>query len=235
MMKYKTLFLAVVFLPSLLAASDSFLEWKDIIGREFQAKIVGADDRSVQLENDAGKTIDFPIADLQPSSRDQVAAWKAANQKKAMAEAAALEKESRKASVFDEILNGNLVKLDGSRLKRTSDATHPEKYYVFYYTASWCPPCRKFTPSLVDWYEKNKNENFELVLITSDRSEQAMEEYAEKNKMPWPQLEMKDSKRFKDKFDHGVRGIPSLIVCSLDGEQLGNYRSKLDDLSKLVR
>ena len=31
--------------------------------------------------------------------------------------------------------------------------------------------------------------NFEIVLISSDRDENAMEEYAKKNKMPWPQSE----------------------------------------------
>ena len=65
------------------------------------------------------------------------------------------------ASVFDEILDGNLVKLDGKSLKSFKDLKKPSKYYVFYYTASWCGPCQQFTPSLVDFYEKNKNDNFE--------------------------------------------------------------------------
>lgn len=87
----------------------------------------------------------------------------------------------------------------------------------------------------MEWYNKNKNDNFELVLITSDRSEDAMEGYAASKKMPWPQLELKEAKDFKKRFNHGVRGIPSLIVCELDGKNLGNFRSRLDELSKMVR
>jgi nucleoredoxin len=143
--------------------------------------------------------------------------------------------ESAAASVFDEVLDGELVRLDGKKLKKCDDATHPAKYYVFYYTASWCPPCRAFTPSLVKWYNDNKNENVEIVLITSDRNEAAMEGYAAEKKMPWPQLKLSKAKEFKDKFNHEVRGIPSVMVCDIDGKLLGNYRSNLDGLTELVK
>ena len=138
-------------------------------------------------------------------------------------------------SIFDKNLEGKLVRLDGKSLKKCEDATKPAKFYVFYYTASWCPPCQAFTPSLVEWYNDNKNDNFELVLISSDRDEKAMEGYAKDKKMPWPQLKLKEAAKFKSKFDHGVSGIPSLIVCDLKGENLGNFRSNLQALTDLVK
>ncbi|MDX1679892.1 MAG: thioredoxin-like domain-containing protein [Akkermansiaceae bacterium] len=138
-------------------------------------------------------------------------------------------------SVFDDILEGNLVQLDGSKLKRLDDFQKPGKYYLFYYTASWCPPCRAFTPSLVTWYKDNKNDNFELVLVTSDQDKGAMETYAKKNKMPWPQVKHSKVGSAKKKLNHGVSGIPSLIVCDLEGKVLGNYRSNLPGLSDLVK
>ena len=141
-----------------------------------------------------------------------------------------------KQSVFDEMLEDNLVHLDGSSLKGYDEYETPEKFLVFYYTASWCPPCRAFTPSLVDWYNKNKNDNFELVLITSDRDKKAMAAYAKKNKMPWPQLEMTKAGAFKKKFNHGVSGIPTLLVCDLEGKVLGkNFRADLNGLTDLVK
>jgi len=150
-------------------------------------------------------------------------------------EAPAAAADSGPASAFDDILGGNLVKLDGKSLKSFKDMKKPAKYYVFYYTASWCPPCQQFTPSLVDFYEKNKNDNFELVLITSDRDDGAMEKYAVSKKMPWPQLKLRKAADFKKKFQHGVTGIPSVIVCELDGTKLeGNYRD-LAALEKLVK
>ena len=129
------------------------------------------------------------------------------------------------SSVFDDYLWGKLVRLQGEELKAAKVSRKPAKYYVFYYTASWCGPCRKFTPTLVDWYNENKNGNFELFLISSDRNEPAMVNYAKSKKMPWPHVAYDQIKAFKSKFrgEHGVRGIPMLIVCTPDGKVLG-YR-----------
>jgi len=228
--------LCLFLLLPLQLSAEVYLKWQDIIGRSFEAKIIEVDAQSVRLENQGGKQIDFPIADLKPSSKEQIIEWQKTQQKAAADNAAsAVKPQEGKPSVFDEMLLGNLVRLDGSRLKRCTDATRPKKYYVFYYTASWCGPCQRYTPELVKWYKKNKNENFELVLITSDSNKDAMEDYAKSKRMPWPQLEFKEAKDFKKHFNHGVRGIPSLIVCELDGKNLGNFRSGLDRLSELVQ
>ena len=61
-----------------------------------------------------------------------------------------------------------------------------------------------------------------------------MEKYAAEKKMPWPQLKLKDAEDFKKEFKHGVTGIPSVIVCDLDGKNLGNHRD-LAELEKLVK
>ena len=51
-----------------------------------------------------------------------------------------------------------------------------------------CPPCRGFTPKLVDTYKKLKeeNKNIETVFISSDRSEEQYKEYYDT--MPWLSL-----------------------------------------------
>ena len=62
-----------------------------------------------------------------------------------------------------------------------------------------------------------------------------MEGYAAEMNMPWPQLKLAKAKTFKGKFNHGVRGIPSVMVCDIEGKLLGNYRSNLDGLTELVK
>lgn len=171
------------------------------------------------------RTVSLKASELSSEDAKRLAEWVDPN----------TPQESAPASVFDEVLDGDLVRLDGKKLKKCDDATHPAKYYVFYYTASWCPPCRAFTPSLVKWYNDNKNANVEIVLITSDRDEKAMEGYAAEMNMPWPQLKLAKAKTFKGKFNHGVRGIPSVMVCDIEGKLLGNYRSNLDGLTELVK
>ena len=129
-------------------------------------------------------------------------------------------------SVFDAILDGNLVKLHGKSLKTCKDFAKPAKYYLFYYTASWCGPCHRFTPSLVEFYNKNKpgNADFELVLITCDREEKAMEEYAAEMTMPWPQLKFAKTDKFKKEFKHPGNGIPNLVLTDLQGNLIkGSY------------
>lgn len=170
-----------------------------------------------------GKTITLKASDLSEAGAEKLEAWEPP--------AAVIE---GKPSVFDEFLDGNLVKLDGKSLKKYEMTERPKKYYVFYYTASWCGPCQQYTPSLVEFYNEHKSDNFEIVLITSDQDEDAMEEYAAAKKMPWPQLKLKDAQKFKKEFDHGVTGIPSVIVCDLEGKNLGNLRD-LAALEKLVK
>jgi nucleoredoxin len=173
----------------------------------------------------SGQTVNLAASKLSEADAKRLAEWKPEG----------LENAAGPESVFDDVLDGNLLRLDDKNLKKCEDATKPAKYYVFYYTASWCGPCQQFTPSLVQWYEENKNDNFELVLISSDSDEAAMEGYAAKKKMPWPQLKMRKVQDFKKSFEHGVRGIPSVMVCELDGKLLGDYRGNLAGLTDLVK
>ena len=130
-------------------------------------------------------------------------------------------------SVFDEMLDGNLVILNGRRFSRHELEEKPEKFYVFYYTASWCPPCRAYTPDLVKFYEEEraKGNHFELILVTSDRDERSMLSYARDAKMPWPHIKFSDARDIRAKLGHGVTGIPSVIVCDLEGKVVSRNRS----------
>lgn len=129
-----------------------------------------------------------------------------------------------KPSVFDEYLDGGLLALDGDSLKPLKAIERPTKYYLFYYTASWCGPCQRFTPSLVDFYTKKKNKEFEVVLISSDRDEKAMEGYAKSKKMPWPHLDLSKVGKFRQQFQHPGSGIPNLVLCDLEGKIIkGSY------------
>ena len=172
----------------------------------------------------SGRSVRLKASQLSAQDAESLEAWKPAESAK-----------PAKETVFGKVLDGNLVVLTDGRFKDIKDHKTPEKYYVFYYTASWCPPCRTFTPTLVSWYNKNKNDNFELVLISSDRDKDAMLNYAKDKKMPWPQLALDEAGKFKAAHDHGVRGIPSLIVCDLNGKNYGNFRGRLDELTEMVK
>jgi nucleoredoxin len=91
------------------------------------------------------------------------------------------------------------------------------KYILLYFSAHWCPPCRQFTPILSKFYKdlKVKRTDFEVVFISSDKTEEQFTEYYKEH--PWlalPFSERKLKEKLSRKFK--VQGIPSLII--LDGE-----------------
>lgn len=210
----------------------AYEDWTSKDGRTAQFELIKTtgegDSLAGEFRMKNGKTVTIKAADLDESGATKL--------KDAAAKAIADAAPKAPTSVFDDVLDGNLVKLEDKKLAKCNDATKPTKYYIFYYTASWCPPCQAFTPSLVKFYEDNKEDNstFELVLITSDRDEKSMEKYAVDKKMPWPQLNLSDVGKFSKKFDHGVSGIPSVVVCDLEGKVVAKTRD-LNELKKLVK
>jgi nucleoredoxin len=91
------------------------------------------------------------------------------------------------------------------------------KVFAFYFSAHWCPPCRGFTPKLVEWYTKSlKTKGLEVVFVSSDRDEQSFKDYFKE--MPWLALDYADRKRKAQLSSmFGVRGIPALVIIDKDG------------------
>jgi len=120
-------------------------------------------------------------------------------------------------------LNSDLVHLDGKKLKKAKDVDLSSKKYVaFYYSAHWCPPCRAFTPELSKFYDKMERkhgDDFELVFVSSDKSEAAMAEYMEWGDMEFPAL-AHGGKASKMMSPLGARGIPYLVVLDQNGKEV---------------
>ncbi|XP_059490437.1 nucleoredoxin-like [Neocloeon triangulifer] len=90
-------------------------------------------------------------------------------------------------------------------------------YKGLYFSANWCPPCKAFTPQLVETYHKvrEKGHQFDVIFVSSDRSDSSFELY--KCSMPWMAVpfELSDlRKELASTFD--VHGIPSLVVLDPD-------------------
>jgi len=90
-----------------------------------------------------------------------------------------------------------------------------------YFSAHWCGPCRSFTPKLVEVYNecKEQGKSFEVIFISSDRTQEAFDEYYAE--MPWCTLKFEDrtmKAALSDVFD--AHGIPTLILLKGDGEMI---------------
>lgn len=110
-------------------------------------------------------------------------------------------------------------KILDSKGKSVSSKVLDNKIVGIYFSAQWCPPCRHFTPSLVEFRNKNAKE-FEVVFVSSDRSSDDQLKYMEKYGMKWYTLPHGSDAANKLKKKYEVRGIPSLVIVDAKGNTI---------------
>ena len=50
---------------------------------------------------------------------------------------------------------------------------------MLYFSASWCPPCKMFSPLLIKWHAEHAARfNAEIVFVSSDRDAASFKAYA---------------------------------------------------------
>jgi len=218
-MRFPIILILLAGMLTSLAGADDFRIWKISNGGHFEAKLKSVSAQKVTLQNREGKVIDFPTGNLISSDQAYIREWSSAH---APAETDAAPAEE--PSEFSKKVYKDLVYLKGSRLAQFKpEAGDSPKYFAFYRSALWCPPCRAFTPKLVKFYKKQKRRGaaFELVYISSDRNEDSMVEYMKDYDMPWPAFKYGTNKNI---VTTKGGGIPNLIVSDADGKKLfGSY------------
>ncbi len=93
------------------------------------------------------------------------------------------------------------------------------KIVGIYFSAHWCPPCRAFSPKLVEFRNAN-SVDFEIVFVSSDKNEEAQFEYMKEVNMEWPAVKYGSDAANSLKKQFGVTGIPTLVILSPNGETL---------------
>jgi nucleoredoxin len=86
-----------------------------------------------------------------------------------------------------------LVFQDGSKV--SADEHLADKVVLLYFSASWCGPCRHFTPKLKEFYAELKaqgHSQLEVVFVSMDRSAEEQAEYFRDMHGPWARLEFDD-------------------------------------------
>lgn len=79
--------------------------------------------------------------------------------------------------------------------------------------ATWCPPCIAEIPNIKKLYEKYKDQKFQIIGISLDRSMEPLETYVKKEELKW--FHYWDKSR-KVSTLYKVQGIPSTFL--IDGE-----------------
>jgi len=202
-----------------LAATTQAREWTNASGKTIEAELVridGAPGAEIAvLKMPGGKVYNVPLNTL--SEADQAFAKEQASSKAATTSAA------KPPSKFKEMLEGKLVALDGKRVTKYTMAAEPD-YYAFYFSAHWCPPCRAFTPKLVDFYNQQpgKKQQFEIIFVSNDSDEKMMEAYMTEDAMPWPAIDYRSTERMKEIQKYSGDGIPCLVLVDREGKVLSH-------------
>jgi len=91
------------------------------------------------------------------------------------------------------------------------------KFIGLYFSASWCGPCRTFTPSLIKFRDAHRD-MFEVILVGADGSPKAQANYMRKYKMPWLAMKNQSPEAIKISKSLGVPHIPYLVILDPDGK-----------------
>jgi nucleoredoxin len=116
--------------------------------------------------------------------------------------------------VVQKLIPGNLI---DQNFNQVNSENLEGKIIGLYFSAGWCPPCRTFSPTLKEFREQNK-EDFEVVMISADRNLDEQLQYMQSAKMPWPALSAGSYEANNLYSIFEVRGIPTLIIISPNGQ-----------------
>lgn len=208
--------------------------WTNREGQTMEADYYGTEETGgeivVVFRKSDGLGYRFPLKELSAEDQLYISSGKAAEEASAKGNQAASVSPpaptERAKTAFENEITQNLVRSERRGLSAVgSDEIGAKDYYAIYYSASWCPPCRAFTPDLVSFYKRQQKRNgdkFEIIFVSSDRDENAMVGYMRDYSMPWPALDYKKIRASRTLTQYRGRGIPCLVLVDKNGEVISD-------------
>ena len=105
---------------------------------------------------------------------------------------------------------------DGKPVK-LSDYVGKGKVVLIDFWASWCGPCRREMPNLVEAYAQYKNKGFEIVGISLDSKADAWAKGVKDLNITWTQLSDLQGWKNSGAQLYGVNSIPHTVLVDKDG------------------
>lgn len=121
---------------------------------------------------------------------------------------------------------------------KLSDYAGKGKVVLVDFWASWCGPCMREMPNIIEAYTQFKDKGLEIVGVSLDQDEKAWKGAIEKMKMTWPQMSDLKSWKCEGAQLYAVNSIPhtvlidkqgTIIARGLHGEEL---KSKIEEALK---
>lgn len=116
-----------------------------------------------------------------------------------------LDTEGKEVSLSDYVGNGKVTLID--------------------FWASWCGPCRRAMPELVELYSQFKSKGFEIIGVSLDNNAEAWKNALTQMNMTWPQMSDLKGWQCEGATLYGVSSIPATVLVSPDGTILARNPS----------
>lgn len=128
------------------------------------------------------------------------------------------ELTSGQPSIGDAYMDVKLKNLDGKDVSLSDYIGGKNKYVLIDFWASWCGPCIKETPTLIEAYSKYKDKGFEIVGISLDNNQRYWENNVEKLNITWPQMSDLGGWKSKAARLYKVKSIPLTFLVDAEGK-----------------
>ncbi|APG64477.1 hypothetical protein LPB136_03465 [Tenacibaculum todarodis] len=118
------------------------------------------------------------------------------------------------------------------RITTLAQVKRGKKAVLIDFWASWCGPCRVLSPRIKKLYDTYKNQGFDIVTVSQDRSINAWENGVYEDAMEnWNHVYDDDNDIAKM---YGVRGIPHMVLLDDKGRIIQN-KIPIDKLEKELK
>lgn len=127
-----------------------------------------------------------------------------------------ITERQKKTAVGEKFTDFAMLTPDGKPVK-LSDYVGKGKVVLVDFWASWCGPCIREMPNLIEAYKQYKGKKFEIVGVSLDQSNDAWKESIKKLGITWPQMSDLKSWNNEGAQLYAVNGIPHVVLIDGDG------------------
>ena len=115
-----------------------------------------------------------------------------------------------------------------------SDVVGNYDYVLLHFWASWCGPCIRIFPEMIQFYAEHGGESFEIFSVSLDNNEAAWKNAIENHNLAW--YHVSDLKMWDCEVRqlYAVSGIPTRFLIDRNGKIVGRNMS-FEEIAELLR